>query len=272
MQEILAQQRNAAKPVTGKGFLLGITGVIAKLAIAQIAVNLLIMLTGMGLLNIAFYLYAIWVIVAFMGRTVAGSLYMLKEHALYLQKTLGDSTVSVTEIPLDRILSVRPVVYGERLESSYRRVTVVDVACAKPLRMRLAAALALFSARLARRAAGQMAYEARGVVVAFMDEGKRCCCVMRPDEAFLAALERALPDAYGADERTTENAPPTMMAQALERAFPELYAHVTPLVSREAVDAAKREIARQKQAKKEKKDRLRARILHNKQQKGGRNP
>ena len=50
MQEILAQQRNAAKPVTGKGFLLGITGVIARLALAQIAVNLLIMLTGMGLL------------------------------------------------------------------------------------------------------------------------------------------------------------------------------------------------------------------------------
>ena len=136
----------------------------------------------------------------------------------------------------------------------------------------LAAALALLSAKLARRVAGPMAYEARGVVVAYTEEGKRCCCVARPDEAFLAALERALPDAYGADERTAENTPPTMMAQALERAFPELYAHVTPLVSREAVDAAKREIARQKQAKKEKTERLRARILHSKQQKGGRNP
>lgn len=256
MQEILAQQRNAAKPVTGKGFLLGVAGVIVKLSVAQIVVNLLIVLTGMGLLNIAFYLFAIWVIVAFMGRTVAGSLYMLKEHALYLQKTLGDSTVSVTEIPLERILAIRPVVYGERLESSYCRVTVVDAACAKPMRMRLAAGLSLVSATLARRAAGKKAYEMRGVIVAYEEEGKRCCCVFRPDDAFLAALESALPDAYGADERTRENTPVTMMAQAMQRAFPDLYAHVAPLVRTEAVDAAKQEIAHQKQAGKEKIDRL----------------
>ena len=256
MQEILAQQRNAAKPVTGKGFLLGVAGVIVKLSVAQIVVNLLIVLTGMGLLNIAFYLFAIWVIVAFMGRTVAGSLYMLKEHALYLQKTLGDSTVSVTEIPLERILAIRPVVYGERLESSYCRVTVVDAACAKPMRMRLAAGLSLVSATLARRAAGKKAYEMRGVIVAYEEEGKRCCCVFRPDDAFLAALESALPDAYGADERTQENTPVTMMAQAMQRAFPDLYAHVVPLVRTEAVDAAKQEIAHQKQAGKEKIDRL----------------
>lgn len=256
MQEILAQQRNAAKPVTGKGFLLGVTGVIVKLSIAQLLVNLLIVATGIGLLNIAFYLYAIWVIVAFMGRTVAGSLYMLKENALYLQKTLGDSTVSVTEIPLQDILAIRPVVCGERLECSYRRVTVVDAACAKTPRMRFASGLSVLSASLARRAAGRYAYEPRGVIVAYMEEGKRCCCVFRPDDAFLAELERALPDAYGADERTRENTPVTLMAQALQRAFPDLYAHVEPLVSREAAEAAKQEIALQKQAKKDKIDRL----------------
>jgi len=256
MQEILAQQRNAAKPVTGKGFLLGVAGVIVKLSVAQIVVNLLIVLTGMGLLNIAFYLYAIWVIVSFMGKTVAGSLYMLKEQALYLQKTLGDSTTSVTEIPLERILAIRPVVYGERLESSYRRVTVVDAACAKPMRMRLAMGLSLISAALARRAAGKKAYDMRGVIVAYEEEGKRCCCVFMPDDAFLAALQSALPDAYGADERTQDNTPVTMMAQAMQRAFPDLYAHVQPLVSREEVDAAKQEIKSQKQARKEKIDRF----------------
>ena len=256
MQEILAQQRNAAKPVTGKGFLLGVTGVIVKLSIAQLVVNLLIIATGVGLLNIAFYLYAIWVIVSFMGRTVAGSLYMLKENALYLQKTLGDSTVSVTEIPLESILAVRPVVYGERLESSYRRVTVVDASCAKPFRMRLAAGLAVVSATLARKAAGKCAFVERGVIVSYMEEGKRCCCVFRPDDAFAAALQNALPDAYGVDERAADNTPVTMMAQAMQRAFPELYAHVEPLVSEEAVGAAKEEIVQQKRARKEKIDRL----------------
>lgn len=256
MQEILAQQRNAAKPVTGKGFILGVTGVIVRLAVAQIVVNLLIMLTGMGLLNIAFYLYAIYVIVTFMSRTVAGSLYMLKEDTLYLQKTLGDSTVSVTEIPLDKILSIRPVVFGDRLESSYRRVTVVDSACAKPMRMRLAEGLSLVSARLARSAAGKKAYAQRGAIVSYMEEDKRCCCVFLPDEAFCAALYSVLPDAYGVDERTADNTPVTMMAQALERAFPDLNAHVEPLVSDEALLEAKEEIARQKQVRKEKIDKL----------------
>ena len=251
MQEILAQQRNAAKPVTGKGFLLGVIGVIAQLSIAQLLVNLLIVTTGVGLFNIAFYLYAIWVIVSFMGRTVAGSLYMLKESTLYLQKTLGDSTVSVTEIPFERVLSVRPVVYGERLESSYHRVTVVDAACAKPFRMRLAAELSLVSASLARRMAGRRAHEERGVIVAYLEEGKRCCCVFRPDDAFLKALQNALPEAYGLDERTAENTPVTMMAQAMQRAFPDLYEHVEPLVSKAAVDAANQEIARQKQMRRE---------------------
>ena len=251
MQEILAQQRNAAKPVTGKGFLLGVIGVIAQLSLAQLLVNLLIVATGVGLFNIAFYLYAIWVIVSFMGRTVAGSLYMLKESTLYLQKTLGDSTVSVTDIPFERVLSVRPVVYGERLESSYHRVTVVDAACARPLRMRLAAGLSLVSASLARRMAGRRAHEERGVIVAYLEEGKRCCCVFRPDDAFLKALQNALPEAYGLDERTAENTPVTMMAQAMQRAFPDLYEHVEPLVSKAAVDAAKQEIARQKQMRRE---------------------
>lgn len=256
MQEILAQQRNAAKPVTGKGFLLGIAGVIIKLSVAQIVTNLLIMATGIGLLNIAFYLYAIWVIVGFMGRTVAGSLYMLKEKTLYLQKTLGDSTVFVAEIPLENVLAIRPVVYGERLACSYRRVSVVDAACAQSARMRFAAGLSLLSAALARKAAGKKAYELRGVIVSFMEEGRRCCCVFKPDNAFLAALQAALPEAYGVDEREKENTPVTMMAQALERAFPDLYAHVEPLVSSETLDAAREEIARQKQERKEKIDRL----------------
>ena len=254
MQEILAQQRNAARPVTGKGFIQGVAGVIIRLAIMQIVVNLLITATGLGLLNIAFYLYAIWLIVSFMGKTVAGSQYMLKENALYLQKTLGDSTTSVTEIPLEKIVSVRPVVHGERLESSYRHVTVVDAACAKPLRMRLAFALAMVSATLARKAAGKLAEKPRGYIVAFKEDSGRSACVFLPDEAFLAALDSALPGVCGADERTCENTPVTMMAQALERAFPELNAHVKPLVSKERVQQAKEEIAAQKQARTQKKN------------------
>lgn len=253
MEEIVLQQRNAPKPVTGKGFLLGVAEVIVKLALAQIVVNALIALTGIGLLNIAFYLFAVLVLVRFMTRTVAGSTYTLKADSLTLQRLLGDSTVSVIEIPFEKIVSVRPVLYGDRLRSSYRTETVIDAQAATPLRMKAAFALSLFSASLARKIAGEMAYAQRGTVVVYEAEGQKQACVILPDEAMRAALLAALPDVFGVDERSRESVPVRMMAQALERAFPELYAHVEPLITEARAQAAKEEIERQKKARAEKK-------------------
>jgi hypothetical protein len=122
--------------------------------------------------------------------------------------------------------------------------------------MRLVAGLSVISSTLARKAAGKRALEMRGVIVAYMEEGKRACCIFKPDDAFLAALQNALPDVYGIDERTAENTPVTLMAQAMQRAFPDLYAHVEPLVSKSAVEEAKREIVRQKLERREKIGRL----------------
>lgn len=246
MEEIILQQRNAPKPVTGKGFILGIAGVLVRLALAQMIVNALIMLTGVGLLNIAFYLCAVLVIVRFMTHTVAGSTYTLKENTLTLQRLLGDSTVSVTEIPLEKIASVRPVLYADRLKSSYRIVTVIDAQAAQPLRMKLAFALSLISATLAKKAAGALAYRQRGTAVVFEEEGKRQAVVLLAEEQMLEALCAALPDVYGVDERTQENVPASMMAQALERAFPDLYTHVEPLLTQARAEAARQEIERQK--------------------------
>ena len=59
MEEIRAQQVNRARPVTGKGFALGVASVVFRLALAQILCNLLIAATGVGLLNVLFYLYAV---------------------------------------------------------------------------------------------------------------------------------------------------------------------------------------------------------------------
>ena len=249
MEEILAQQRNTAKPVTGKTFFGGIISVVIQLAIAQIVTNLLIAWTGMGLLNIAFYLYAIALLLGFMGRTVAGSLYMLKENTLYLQKMLGDSTISVVEIPLEKVQSVHSVYYGERLRCSYSRVTVIDAAAAQPLRMRLAFGAALFSARLARLLAGNKGAQQRAHTVVFCDEGKRHACVFLPDDAFFSALKERLGEKCGSDGRNRENTPVTLWAQALQRAFPALYGQVEPLMSEEQKQAAMEEIARQKQQK-----------------------
>ena len=103
VEEIRAQQVNRARPVTGKGFALGVASVVLRLALAQIVCNLLIAATGMGLLNVLFYLYAVMTLALFMRRTVASSAYTLKQETLVLERRLGDSTTSVVEIPLNSI-------------------------------------------------------------------------------------------------------------------------------------------------------------------------
>ena len=57
MDEIILQQKNAAKAMTGRRFVLGVAGIVMNLALAQIVVNLLISVTGTGLLNLLFYAY-----------------------------------------------------------------------------------------------------------------------------------------------------------------------------------------------------------------------
>lgn len=252
MEEVLAQQHNASKPLTGSAFLRGVALVLMRLAVAQVLVNLAIALSGVGLLNIAFYLYAVGLMVSFMGRTVAGSAYVLRPGTLSLSKMLGDSTTSVVEIPTKDILSVRPVMLGERLECSVRRVTVIDARAAQGARMRLAYGMALFSARLARKIAANREGGLRGYAVVYMEEGKRQACVFLPDEAFLAALTALLPGRMGFDERETGNE--TVMARALERAFPELYPFVNPLLSEERRQQAVETIAAQKAQKKARKE------------------
>ena len=68
-----------------------------------------------------------------------------------------------------------------------------------------------------------------------------------------AALREALGERFGLDDRQTRPKVTTLYAQALERAFPELYTHVTPLVSREEAETAADEIKKQKAARGERK-------------------
>ena len=249
MDEIIMQQKDAAKALSGKTFILGVAQIVLCLALAQIAVNLLISLTGIGLFNILFYLYAVWLLVQFMRRTVASYVYTLKHGVLYLEKKLGDSTMSLMEVPLCRVVSMRPVYMAEKLRITYPQVTVIDPASRPSFRMRAAFAVSLLSARLARRLAGKCADEQIGHVIVLIEEGQRHACVFRPNEALCAELEKQLEQVYGFDERMTRNKVNTLYARALERAFPAYYAFVNPLVDPEIMQRA---LAR-KQAKKEKK-------------------
>ena len=84
MEDIIYRQRDAAKALTGKRFLLGVAGIVLRMAIAQIVINLLIRATGEGLLNVLFYIYCVWLLVQFMRRTVASYVYTLKPGVLVL--------------------------------------------------------------------------------------------------------------------------------------------------------------------------------------------
>lgn len=254
MQDIILQQRNAAKPLTGKSFLLSIAGILVRLAIAQIVVNLLIAATGMGLLNIAFYVYAILLLVSFMRATVAGYVYTLKEGELVLERRLGDSTITLVQIPLDHVVSLREVRMAENLKTTYRQVTHIDPDTKPPLRVRAAFWVSLFSSRLARLLAGKSAQDVIGHVLVYDEGSLRCACTFRPNQEMLCALAQRLGERCGFDERMTRSRVHTLYARALERAFPALYPYVDPLVKPEDVAWAREEIAKQKAEKREKKN------------------
>lgn len=252
MQEIIFQQRNAAKPLTGKAFMLSIAGILIRLAIAQLVINALISMTGMGLLNVAFYLYAVWLLIAFMRETVAGYVYTLKEGVLVLERRLGDSTITVVEIPLERVVSLRQVRMGENLHISYRDVMHIDASSRPPLRVRAAFIASLLSSHLARMLAGRQAQDVIGHVIVFDDGSLRRACTFCPNEALLEKLEGILGERLEFDERMTRTKVHTLYARALERAFPALYAYVEPLIRREDVEWAQEEVARQKAERKRK--------------------
>jgi len=249
MDEIIIRQWDAAKPLTGKAFILNVALIILKLAIAQMAVNLLIVLTGMGILNILFYLYAIWLLFGFMRRTVACYVYTLKENVLVLERRLGDSPITVIEIPLNRVISMRPVMKGERLKTTYRQVTEVDPACRPPFRVRAAFCLSLISGRLARRCAGGCVEEEAGHVLVLSEGEKLSAFVFRPNEEMQEKLAGMLGGAYGFDERMTRARVTTVYGRSLARAFPALYPYVEPLIPHADTEWAREELARRKEAR-----------------------
>ena len=246
MEHIIARQDSAAKPATGKTFLVGIAAIILELSLAQLVVNLLIRLTGLGLLNILFYALAVVLLVRFMTRTVAGNIYILRDDVLIMQRLMGDSTVLGVEIGHGDILAIRPLRRGEKLELDYRQVTYVDTTCAPGLRMRAAFLLSLVCAWLARLIAGRAAQQENGYVVAYMENGKRSAGAFRPDEAFLAALKDTLPEVFDRDERGGID---TYAAKSLRRAFGDLYAHVPDVVTQEELAFERKEFARRREAR-----------------------
>ena len=253
MQEIIFRQRDAARPLMGRTFVMSIAGIVLKLAVAQIVVNLLISMTDMSLLSVAFYLYAAWLLIDFVRGAVAGCVYTLREDTLVLERKLGDSTITMIEVPLDRVVSLREIHMAENLHISYRNVMHIDGSSRPALRVRAAFLLSLLSSHLARAMAGKRAQDVIGHVIVYDEGSLRRACTFCPGGELLKRLEQPLGEKIGFDERMTRAKKHTLYARALEHAFPALYPFVDPLVKAEDVAWAREEIARQKAERQEKK-------------------
>lgn len=242
MQDV--KQRDNAKKVTGRMFVLNVASMILKLAVAQFLCNLVILYTQNALFNILFYAYAVWLLLHFMRNVVAGYAYTLMEDRLVLERKLGDSTTTIVDLPLSQIISVRPVCAAEKL--FYKQVTVIDPQAAPGFRFKAAFFLSLFSARLAQAAAGKRAEKVIGYAVVYNEDNRVRCCVFRPNEEMQQALEQRLGERFGWDDRMSRPQLETMFARALQRAFPALYPHVKPLVSPEEAAWADEELQKRK--------------------------
>lgn len=253
MDEIILRQRDAAKPLTGKTFLLGIALIVLKLSIAQMVLHLMISAAGAEFLSIVFYLYAVWLLLGFLRRTVACYVYTLTENTLVLERRLGDSLIRVIEIPLESVISLRAVKKGESLRTTYQSIAVIDPACRAPFRVRAAFVLSLLSARLARFCAGVGIDEEIAYVLVYSRAERQKACVFRPDDEMCEKLAQMLGGAYGFDERMTRARVTTLYARALQRAFPALYPYVDPLVREDEAEWAKAELERRKTERKQKK-------------------
>lgn len=247
MEEIIAIQRDSATRLTGKRFVLGVAEIVLRLALAQILCNLAITLTGEGILNVLFYLYAIATLLGYMRGTVANYCYTLKAGTLVLERLLGDSPITVVEIPLEHIITMRPVLAGEDLHLCYRQVTYIDPAAKPSSRIRWAFRLSVVSARLARSLAGAHTQAEIGSVVVYEELGRVRACVFRPNEQMHEAMCQVLGERYAMDDRMARPKLTKMRARALERAFPVLYPHVNPLVSQADQTWAEQEIRVQRE-------------------------
>lgn len=250
MQDV--RQRDNAKKVTGRMFIVSVASIILQLAVAQFLCNLVILHTQNALFNVLFYVYAVLLLLRFMRNVVAGYAYTLTDNRLILERKLGDSTTSIVDISLDQIISVRPVCAAEKL--FYKQVTVIDPHAAPGFRYKAAFLLSLFSARLARTAAGKGAEKVIGYAAVYNEDNRVRCCVFRPNEEMLGALEQALGERFGWDDRMARPQQETLFARALQRAFPALYPHVKPLVSPEETAWADEELKKRKAARSQNKE------------------
>ncbi len=236
----LARQDCPPETLDKRSFLFAAAGIVIRLAITQMICALLIRLTGLALLRILFYAYAAIMLLAFLRKSVAGTQYTLYEDTLVLTRIMGGGRISEMAIPLDAIKASRPYFAAEDLRITYRNVTYLRPELKPSLQIRAAFLVSILSAKLSRTLAGKNARRETGCIVVYRAGNTLSACVFDPEGAFAGQFSAQLKEKWNSDDRTEMEGLRSYRARLLQRAFPGLYPHVLPLISKEEERAIRR--------------------------------
>ena len=217
-----------------KRLMLGASALAVKVALIQVAFAFLSQASQNPLLRPSGVLLAGALILRRVFASTEGFTYHLDAQNLILRRRRGGAYVGgAWLVPLRSIQTLRPAMQGERLKVCYSVVRRFAPGLVPDLRMRLAFALSLISARAARAVAGAAPSVQRGWLIGYAHGQKAHACLIAPDEEMLQALAERLGDRFLWDDRLARGRVEGFFARSLQRAFPPYYPSVSPLIGEE---------------------------------------
>ncbi|MCR4708346.1 MAG: hypothetical protein K5746_10430 [Clostridiales bacterium] len=217
-------------PMTGRTFLTQLFRILIRLSVAQVVVSLAVRITGIGVLRILICLYTLLLLYHWFCERVQSAEIILTEQYVHVNRIRQSGKKHEIHVPLSQIAAVRKHIAGENLRITYESVTVPHRSLETPLRIRAVWITTVFSARLARFFAGREFLRPDGNLIVAERDGEKQAILIPLNGAFEEALSELLPDRFGKDDRMEREPLVTLRGRALQRAFPQLYPHVLPLI------------------------------------------
>ena len=231
---IIARQMILPPRMTGRSFLISLSRIFVLASLAQIAVSLLIRITGLVSLRFILFFFAAYLLFNWFLDRVQNAEFILTNQEIRLTRVIGIGSRQETRIPITEIVAVRQHAAGEDLGVTYHPVLVLQRSLKPTLRIRVSWMISYLSARLARKLAGKSAFQTNGTVFVQKESGSKKALLFPKNESFLTALQQALPIQFETDDRMGDEPVVTFRGRLLQRAFPALYPHVLPLISEDA--------------------------------------
>ena len=230
----VARQIVSPPRMTGRLFLLRLARVLVFASIAGIVISLAVRISGLAFLQVGFYLFIVFLLFDWYLDCIQSTEIILTNQELRFEKETDSEEKQETRIPLSEIVAIRRHAAGEDLKVTYPYITYAQRAMMPSAYTRLVWAAGCLSARLARLMAAERFYRIDGNLIVYREMTEKKAYLIPADEQFLSALSVALPEQTGKDDRMEGQPVISMRGRILQRAFPQLYPHVLPLLREEA--------------------------------------